>query len=336
MENKTQIDVSLATIIKIALVILGIWFLFVIKDIVVLFFIVLVIVASLAPLVDKWSKYMPRIVALIILTAILLGVLTAIGFLLIPPIINQIKQLATNLPSIIDSLSPLFNRLESHVGQYQTSLSNLTSSFGSVTSGIYNTTINFLTGLVAFATILVLSFYLLLEQNSIRDFMHQIIPAEHVDRVFTLIRKISAKLGSWLRGQGILMLIIGLCDFIALLILGVPYALTLAVWGALTEIIPYIGPWLGLMPAFLIAYNISPIKGLLVIIIYILIQQLESNILVPKIMGKAVGLSPVIIILALLCGAKLMGILGVLISVPVAATIAVIIQEWPEIRKLKI
>lgn len=89
------------------------------------------------------------------------------------------------------------------------------------------------------------------------------------------------------------------------------------------------------MPALIIAFTVSPLKALLVLIVFIIIQQLEAQFLAPKIMGKAVGLSPVIIILALLVGGKLMGILGVVIAVPVAAAIAVLIQEWPEIKKIK-
>jgi len=110
--------------------------------------------------------------------------------------------------------------------------------------------------------------------------------------------------------------------------------LTLAVWGGLIEVVPYVGPWLGLLPAAILAFSISPLKALLVIIIYIGIEQIESNIMVPKIMGKAVGLSPVIIILALLMGAKLAGLLGVFVAVPVAAALSVVVQEWSEIRKI--
>jgi len=335
MNNRIKFDISSLTIIKIALTILGIWFLFAIKDIVVLFFVVLVIVAALTPLVDKMSKYMPRIIALLIITVVFLTALTAIGFLLIPPIVNQIEQLATNLPNLVDNLSPTFHNLQFVIKQYQSSLLNLSSELGGFSSGIYSTTVGFFTGIVAIITILVLSFYMLLEQNSFRVFMKNIIPEEQEETVFNIIHKISTKMGNWLRGQGILMLIIGVLDWIALAAIGIPYALTLAVWGGLTEIIPYIGPWMGLVPALIVAYTVSPVKAVIVIIVFILIQQLEGHVLVPKMMSKAVGLSPVIIILALLIGAKLMGILGVLISVPAAAAISVIVQEWPEIKKLR-
>lgn len=334
MTNRVKIDISFATMLKIIIAIFAIWFLFAIREIVVLFFIVLVIVSATAPLVDKMSRFMPRILALIILSLILITLLVAIGFLLIPPVINQIAQIATDLPYYIDKINPAYYQIKTIVAHYQDSLLNFSNQLGSFTSGIYTTTVSFFGGIVAIVTILVLSFYLLLEQNSIKSSLKQLIPDEHQERLLSVINKISVKMGNWLRGQGILMLTIGLLEGIVLGILNIPFALTLAVWGGLTEVIPYIGPWLGLIPAFIVAYTISPLMAIIVLIAFILIQQLEGQILVPKIMGKAVGLSPVIIILSLLIGAKLMGILGVIIAVPVAAAISVIISEWSEIKKI--
>ena len=333
--NRTKIEISWSTIAKIILAVFAIWFLWAIRDIIVLFFIVLVIVAAIGPLVDRLTKYLPRVLALIIVTLIFLGLLTGIGFVIIPPVVNQLQALAINLPEILSKLGPFYSSLQNTVADYQESLFNVSSQIGRLGSGIYSTTIGFISGIVAVLTILVLSFYMLLEQESLKSFFHQTIPSEHKEKVLELFRKIGQKMGSWLRGQALLMLIIGILDGIALGVLGVPYALTLAVWGGLTEVIPYVGPWLGLIPAFLVALTVSPLKALIILIAYVVIQQLEAQFLAPKIMGKAVGLSPVIIILAILCGAKLMGILGVIIAVPVAAAISVLIQEWPEIKKIR-
>ena len=335
MENRVKFDISTTSIIKIVLAILLVWFLYVIRDILILFFIVLVIVASLAPLVNRMSRYIPRVLAVIILTIIFFGVLVAIGFVIVPPIIIQLKTLAINLPIIISKLGPVYQSIQHSIGNYQEGLFNLSSQLGKISSRLYSTTLGFVSGIVAVVTILVLAFYMLLEQDAIKNFLHQTVPGERKEKIFEITKKIGQKMGGWLRGQALLMLIVGVADSIALVSLGIPYALTLAVWGGITEVIPYIGPWLGLAPALIIAFTISPLKGLLILIAYVIIQQLESQFLVPKILGKAVGLSPVIIILALLIGAKLMGILGVIIAVPVAAAIAVLIQEWPEIKKLR-
>ncbi len=335
MEQKTKIDISTGAIIKVAAVFLGLWLIYYIRDIVVLFFVVLVVVAALAPLVDRMSKHIPRLLSVIILTVIFLGILGAIGFLIIPPVVTEIRSIAIDLPTIAEKLGPLYQRIQSSVGNYQQGLANVSSQLGNITGNVYSTTLGFLAGLVGFVTALVLTFYMLLEKNSIKNTFNQFIPDEKRERIDTILKKIGDKMGSWLRGQFSLMVVIGMLDGIALVALGIPYALTLAVWGGLTEIIPYIGPWLGLIPALIIALTMSPLKGLLILIAYVVIQQLEASILAPKIMGKAVGLSPIIIILALLIGGKLFGIIGVLIAVPIAGAISVLIQDWPELKKIR-
>lgn len=334
MENRVKLDISTPTILKVIGAILLVWFLYSIREIVVLFFIVLVVVAALGPLVDRMSKYIPRFLAMIVLAVVFFGLLTGIGFLIVPPIVEQLSNLAINLPYFINRLGPFYENFRHSVTVSQEGLFNISSQLGRLTSGLYSGTIGFLSGLVGILTVLVLSFYMLLEQNSLKNFLHQAIPLAHKDQIFDVFRKIGNKMGGWLRGQAILMLIVGILDGIALLILGIPYALTLAVWGALTEVVPYIGPWLGLLPAFLIALSVSPLKALLILVAYIIIQQLEAQFLAPKIMGKAVGLSPVIVILAILAGAKLMGVLGVIIAVPVAAAISVLIGEWSNLKKI--
>lgn len=336
MENRIKFDISLDSIIKVALFVLGLWFLYAIRDIALLFFIVLIIVSALTPLVDRTSKYIPRFLSVIILAVLFVGVLTAVGFLFVPPLISQISQLAVNLPIIVTKLGPLYHNLQTIVPSSQSNLLDFSSQLSGITSGIYTTTVGLFTGLVALLTIVVMSFYLLLEQNAIKNFVYEIIPQTHREIAVDLLNKISDKMGSWLRGHIVLMVIVGLLDFAALSVIGVPYALTLGLWGGLTEVVPYIGPWIGVIPALIVAFTVSPLKALIVAISFFLIQQIESSFLSPKILGKAVGLSPVIIILALLIGGKLMGILGVIIAVPVAATLSVVFQDWPEIKKGKI
>ena len=335
MENKMKFEITTATILKIILAIFAVWFLYAIKEIIFLLFVVLIIVIAINPLINRMSKYIPRILALLIFTLFILGVLTAIGFLIIPPVVNQLGQISIDLPFYLNKLGPIYQNFQSSITNYQESLFSASSQLGKLSSGIFSTTIGFISGLIGVFTVLVLSFYMLLEKDAIRTFLQQVVPMEHKEKMFEMIKKIGLKMGSWLRGQILLMIIIGVLEGIGLTIIGVPFALTLAVWGGLTEVIPYIGPWLGFIPAAIIAYTISPLTALIVAILYVGIQQLESQFLAPKIMGKAVGLSPVIIIIAILIGAKLEGILGVIIAVPVAAAISVILQEWPELKRIR-
>jgi len=335
MTNNVKVDVSVWTIIKIVLVFVAIWFLFYIRDILLLLFLTIIIVAALNPIVNWMSKFFSRTISVIILSFALVLVLTAIGFLIIPQLIGQLGQLSINLPLILNRITPIYANIHDFVPNYQEILFNISSQLGRLTSGLFATTLGFINGIVAFVTVIFLTFYILLEKEPVKTFIETIVAPEKKKNFYEIVKRISNKLGGWLRGQITLMTLVGILNGIALLIIGVPYALTLAIWGGLTEIIPYLGPWLGLIPAVIVALTISPIKALFVLIVYLVIQQIEAQFLVPKVMGKAVGLSPVIIIIAVLVGAKLFGILGILIAVPIAAVVWVLIQSWPEIRKLK-
>jgi predicted PurR-regulated permease PerM len=135
------------------------------------------------------------------------------------------------------------------------------------------------------------------------------------------------KIGKWMQGQIMLMAIIFILDYIGLSLVGIPYALPLAAFAGLLEIVPYVGPIISAVPGVVLGFLVSPIKGLLALIIYIITQQAESNIVTPLIMKRTVDLNPVVVILALLIGAKLGGILGAILAIPVATTIGIIAKD---------
>lgn len=331
--KKVIIDISTRSIIKILLILVGVVFLYWIRDIIVLFFVVLIIVTALSPIVDRWQKEMPRSVAVILLYVIILLLFAAAGLLIIPPLVNQIKALALNLPDYLNFLSPSWQSLHNLTNVSQKTLLTISEQLSKFGYNIFTTTLGVLSGLVVAFTVLVLSFYLLLEQEGAKKFLLSLAPIARKEYWGEVANKIALKMGAWLRGQLLLMLIVGLLDLIGVLIFRVPYPLALGVWAALTEIIPYIGPWLGLIPAVIIAFAVSPWTALFILIWYVLVQQVEAQFLVPRIMGKALGLSPVIVILAILIGAKLLGILGVLLAVPIAAALSVIAQEYPHFKR---
>ncbi|OGL88417.1 hypothetical protein A3I42_00040 [Candidatus Uhrbacteria bacterium RIFCSPLOWO2_02_FULL_49_11] len=181
--------------------------------------------------------------------------------------------------------------------------------------------------MVSFFIILVLTFYMVVDEDGIMRFLQVITPENIHKDVTALTVKIQNKIGLWLRGQLILMLVIGVLTFIGLTIIGVPYALVLALVAGITEIIPYAGPVIGSIPAIFIAFTISPTMGLWTVLLYVLIQQAENHLLVPKIMQKTTGLNPIIVILAVLIGARLSGVIGALLAVPIASAIEVLIHE---------
>lgn len=333
--NKTRLEISTWTIVKIILVLVLLWFVWAVRDIILLFMVVLILVAAFGPVVDRLQRYkVPRIVTVISLYLIFLGILSFVGYLIVPPLTNQVRELSNNFPSYWEKITSYFNLAQQFYNNKipQQSVPALTSGLGKYSLNVFSTTIGFIGGLLSMVTALVLTFYLLLEEHSFSKVVSSLLPLKHQDQIAQIAHQISDKWGAWMRGQLVLSSIVGVISLIGLAIIGVPYALTLAIWAAFTEFIPYIGPILGAIPAILIALTDSFWKGLIVAIFYILVQQLEGHILVPKVMQKSVGLSPVLIILAILVGGKLGGILGVVLAIPLAAGVFVLLDEWIKFR----
>jgi len=183
-------------------------------------------------------------------------------------------------------------------------------------------------------TVVVLTVYLLLDQRFFRNLSNVIIPEDKRDEVAIITEKVATKVGAWLKGQLFLSLIIGSLSFVGLWIIGVPYALTLAVISGLLEIIPVLGPIIAGIVAALVALTVSPLAALFVIAFYFILQQLENNIIVPKIMQKAVGLPPAVIIIAILIGGSVLGILGALLAVPVSGILYVLVKERATVSEI--
>lgn len=334
MENRNVIEISSGTIWRILLIILGVVFIYAIKDILMLFFLALVVVSAATPIVDRLErKKIPRTISTILLFA---GLLVVVGYfisLIIPVISHEFAQLAKNLPSYLDNITSWFDKINKSTSNYNFEIKteNLLDNFSQQVSNsggqIFSNTVSFLGSFFSIFIVFSLSFYMLVKKDAIGGFLKSITPSHHESYVVDLASRIQYKMGRWLVGQGALILLIFGLDYLALTVLQVPYALILALLGGLLEIIPYIGPTIALIPAALVGLTVSPLTALLVIFLYIFIQQLENYVIAPLVMRKAVGLNPVAVILALLIGAKLAGILGVILAVPVATGIGVFLGD---------
>jgi predicted PurR-regulated permease PerM len=186
--------------------------------------------------------------------------------------------------------------------------------------------------LLGVVTVVVLTFYLLVESDALSAGFARLFARENRPRVVEASRKISLKVSAWLSGQLILAGTIGASAAIFLYLLGVPYFYVLALIAALGEMIPIVGPFLSAIPAILAGLAVSPRAALYVAIFWLLQQQVENHLLVPKIMQRQVGVSPVIVITALLVGGSLLGIIGAVLAVPTAAIVQVVMQELLEER----
>ncbi|MEK7548815.1 MAG: AI-2E family transporter [Patescibacteria group bacterium] len=330
-----HLEIGTSTMLRFLLLILGLWFLFVLRDLWVLLFIVLIIVTALSPTVDRWAKTITRPGAVVSVFLLLLVAFAAIFSLLIPPLVEQLQEFSQRLPFYAEKLSRSDSNgfVASIADITRANLLNLSkylTEFGSI---LFEKTIGVISGVVAVITVLILVFYLLLEEEGLRKIYRVFLPNDWRETFSETTRKISAKLGAWLRGQLLLMAIVGVLTTLGLLIIGSPYAMTLGLWSAVTEAIPVVGPFIGAIPGVTVGLAESPLQGFLALLVYLVVQQLENTVLVPKIMARAVGLNPFIVILAILIGNKLYGLLGVLLAVPLAAIIGVLAEDWPTIRQ---
>jgi len=334
MDQKLKLDIPLSTILKVVATLVGIYLIFLIKDVIALIFITIIFVAAVSPIIDFLKRYINRTLAVSIVFIAILGIFAGILYAIIPPLVEQSKQLAQNAPSWITKATPYYQAARDYLPSLQSSLDRISSSLASASGNIFSATASIFGGVVSLVTVIVLSFYFLLDEKAFKTSVFALLPPEKREDVSEIAKKIILKVGDWLRGQLLLGLVVGTLDLIGLLIIGVPYALTLALLSAVMEIVPVVGPIISGAIAAAVALTISPVKALIVIALYIVIQQIENHFLVPQIMKKAVGLSPVIIIIAVVTGAKLLGVTGALIAIPIAAVISVIALDWNTVKRI--
>jgi len=338
MNDRQKIDISTSTILRFILIILGLYFLYLIRDVLVMVFIALIIAAAIDGPVDWLARHkIRRVFGTAIVYIIIFLLLGLFLYLVLPPLAGQIKTLATNLPELMDKLGAGVSLVEQKIGtpNIQSILEKLSSQLSSAASNIFGTAINIFGGIFNAIMILIISVYLVVQDKSLKIILASLIPEKHQSYIADLAQRIQEKLGAWLRGQLVIMIIIGILCFIGLVILKVKFALTLALLAALFEIVPFVGPVISGAVAVLIALTQSPFLALFVLILYVVVQQLEGHIIAPQVMKRVAGLNPLIVIIALIVGGKIAGLLGVVVAVPLAAALSVLLKDYFAVSKTR-
>lgn len=333
------IHVSTSTIIKMLgiIALAGVaWF---IRDIIGMLFVALVLAAAFDPTVDLLERYhIPRPVTMLAMYIGFFCTFVIVIYLIIPPIIAQAIALSSHLSAYQAQLDSLYqwitrNDQASLLNELQHNLTQLNSSVGNLTSGLFSTLAGIAGTIAQVVFVFVITFYMTIQEGSLKKFIRSVAPLAYQPYLVQKVNRIQQKMGSWLRGQFILMLIIGVLVFIGLSILGVPYALLLGTIAGLAEFIPYFGPILSALPAVFFAYTESPWQAVAVIIMFVVIQQSENQIIVPQIMKKAVGLNPIVSITAMLVGVKVAGVFGILLAVPAATILWIFVEDFFQQKK---
>lgn len=326
--EKQIIDIYTKVILRIALVAVGFYVLYLVRDIIALFFVAVVVMAAIDPIVSWFGRSrVPRPVGVLLIYLVLVLVLGTAFSILVPAIVSQSKAFMDDLPKYLSELDSILIgiNINSHEVANRVGEGISGSSFD-----IFSKTIGVFSAAFSFLIVLSMAFYMSIIKNGMEIFLKSVTPKNYEEKVIRVALIIKEKIGRWMLGQLLLMFVIFSLDYIVLSIIDVPYALAIAIIGGILEIIPYAGPVVSTTIATLIGFFTSPVKGVLVLISYVLIQQAENHVIVPQIMKKAVGLNPLVIIFSVLVGVKIAGVAGAILAVPVATAISVVIENYPK------
>lgn len=357
-----KMEVSSSTIARffgIALLFLaGVWFLYTIREIVLIFFVALLFAAALDPIVDRLEhRRIPRWVGIIIVYIVFFFLLGLFIGNLIPLLASEISDLAlkiqdllTNiangnisLPSFLEGLRPTLKKFfsgvdVSKIGSYREILIQFGEKLASVGKNVVNALILVFNGIFNTALVLVLTFLMTIDEKAIDKFILSLFPARYGTYIMEKSRAIKDKVGYWLRGQISLMIIVGFLVALGFFVVGlfttkIQYAATIAMFAGLMELIPYVGAVLAWLIALPIVANQSLILVIWVTVVFVIVQQLENNFIVPLVMKKAVGLNPILSIFSLMVGFKLLGVLGMVLAIPVATTVSIFVKDYAQREK---
>lgn len=336
MPDHIHVEINTSTMLKAILIILFFVFLYILKDVLIIFLFAIIIASAISPFAN-WldEKGFPRLLGVLFLFLVVLVLIIAVLSLIIPYVSQDISQLVSTLPQFVAQVSTSLEKVQQGSPQYLDFLSeiqNILQGFSDYlqqsSQSILGLVISIFGGVMSAIAILIISFYLSVTKKGIESFLSSIVPEKYEDYAINLWKRSEVKVGLWLQGQLLLGLIMGLLVYVGLSLLGIKFALILGFLVAILEIVPMVGPVLAAIPAIFLAFIQSPALGLWVIVFYVVVQQLENHLLVPVVLGKTTGLNPIVVIIALLIGQQLAGIPGMILSVPVATIIVEMMDDF--------
>ena len=335
-----SLHITTWTMARFIIIVLILFTVYWIADILTALFFAIIVASALEPAV-LWlrERGIPRILSVIIIYLTLAAIFFFSIYLILPLLVEDLRNISFSFPEIQQRVAveleragkfPLFSFLDGGLKDFV----NIPTSYAEkISGGVLSLASMFFGGILSFVLIVVFSFYLTAQEKGIESFLRLITPVTQESYVIDLWMRSQKKLGRWLRAQILLGALVGVLIFIGLTIMGVENALFFALLAAVFEIIPVVGPVLAAIPSTIIAFFSSPLLGLSVIALFIVVQQLESHVIIPVVMRKAVGLSPLIVVLALLIGAKIGGIFGILLAVPITVILAEFVSDWDKKKR---
>ncbi len=346
MDKDIRISITPGTIFTVLFIVIGAYIFWILRDLALLVLTAIIIASAIEPFITFFIHYrMPRFLAALLVYVLVFGSVSALLYFFFPPIIADATNFLGALPQYLetlkvsDSLSSFANATSfASTGQETQSALQTLLAIQSVLSansgGIIKLFITFFGGIFSLMLVIVLSFYFAIQDTGVDDFLRLVLPASHEEYAVDLWKRAQKKIGLWMQGQVLLSVIVGILVYLGLLLIGVPYALLLAVFTAMVEIIPIFGSLLSGVVAVVIGYSHGGVAiATIVAGLYIVVNQFESNLIYPLIVKKIVGIPPLLVIVALIAGYTLAGFLGVLLSVPVAAVLLEFLYDFDKRKR---
>lgn len=339
MENNSQttlIKFDPWSIVKIILVLSGLGLIYLLRDVIFIVLLAGFLAAIMNPAVNYFErKKIPRWLGALFIYLFVILVFISIGLAIIPTVVEQLKIFADQLPDFIKQIS---SKIQTGINplahdQFLEIFNNWLAKSSLSTWSLFSFLGTVAGRIVSVFMVFILAFYLSVRKTCVRSFINSIVPDKYQNFLSKFIEAIQREIGAWARGALLLCLYVGFIAYLGLLIIGVKFALVLALIAGLTEVIPYLGPWIGAIPAILIALTQSPSTALFVIILYAGIQQIENAFISPYVMHRMIGLDPLAVILALLIGGKLAGPMGIILAVPAATIISILVKDYLKYKK---
>src|SRR3954462_13809226 len=336
MTNRTTVRVILIAIAIFA----ALYFLYLIRNVLGMLFIAVFLAVALAPIVELLvARKIKRSLAILLTYVMLLGLVFGLGLLVVPPIVSGVNDFTGNVPGYVKDLrnSKTFRKyddkykitpkLEQQATKLPTHLSDAASGLRNVTVGVFGT-------IVQLVTILVMAFFLLLDGRRILAFLFRELGPERGARMEAISEDVYRAVGGYVAGNLLISVVAGLLSYIMMRILGIPFAGPLAVLVGLFDLNPLVGSTIaGAVVGVVAAVVGFPGKLIAWVIFLILYQQFENNLIQPVVYRRTVAIHPLIVIVAVLIGGSLLGVLGALLAIPIAATVQIVVKEWWQYRR---
>jgi predicted PurR-regulated permease PerM len=289
--------------------------------------------AALAPIANWLDHWLPRALAVVLVYLAVLLALAGVGFILIPPLVDQVQQATTRIPDLVRIVQQWLANRNIEIGANL--VSTLSSQLGNVSSALVSLPIAIFSSLFDIVVMFFISVYWLIEAPVIHKFLLSLFPGGRRERMDYVVCRMGREMGGFIRGAVLDGLIIGVSTYIGLAILGVNYALALGMIAGLLEFVPWVGPIIAAVPLVGSALLQSPTKALEALAFVLVLHQFEGNIVLPNVMYTQTAISPLLVLIALLTGGAVGGILGALVAIPLAAALQVFVREViaPEVRR---